>query len=76
MEEPDGDGRESATELHMESTIGESTSRGAGLEPRHITPTNTHGQDTHADQPRLSASGQAHSRKKVQVICILFAYYV
>ena len=46
MEEPEGYGRESATELHMESTIGESTSRGAGLEPRHITPTNTHGQDT------------------------------
>ena len=60
MEEPDGDGRESAAELHMESTIGESTSSGAGLEPRHITPTNTHGQDT-ANAP-VAAEEQKHSK--------------
>ena len=62
MEEPDGDGRESATELHKESTIGMSTSPGAGPEPRLISTSNTHGQDTHADQPRLDVPGQADLR--------------
>ena len=46
----------------MESTIGTSTSLGAGPEPRLISTTNTHGQDTHADQPRLDAPGQADLR--------------
>ena len=27
-------------------TIGNLSTRGAGLEPRHMTPTNTHGQDS------------------------------